>query len=394
MRSALLLVALLACNTPAPSLRLALAGPPAQACPSTDCLEIPMSCATIMSIRIIDPADPSAPFLSQCTEVPQDRKKDLCSLAVVELDKKALPIKTLEVQVAIYPRDAVTDPATGAVTCPADVKYDATKGFPVEQPNAPALGGRAFYHPGDEEIVVTLGCTDVMALNAAACLGANNTKITSTVLDFDTRIAASPALGDRLSVAVGEPHELNGAFVLNPADARQLDRTVSGPIPAWGGDVDLSFTTGACAEVLEDGAQATTTLTCKKDITPIDHQLDVPGTRLARTSLSQILNALQLPVFPDPGLTVGILVDYQNIPVPGFVVQATTGSVEYLSADRSTTVAGATTSNGIFVSTDAPYGTIFTSSGLGKNLEEPGLGGRVEGKVTIVILRFEKPPVR
>ena len=52
----------------------------------------------------------------------------------------------------------------------------------------------------------------------------------------------------------------------------------------------------------------------------------------------------------------------ENIPV-------TTGDpnihIAYLSANRANIIAGATSTNGIFMSTDAPYGTIFTAIGRG-----------------------------
>lgn len=353
-----------------------------------------MTCATVMSIRIIDPSDPSVPYLSQCTEVPQNGKSDLCSLGAVDLDKNVLPVADLEVQVAIYARDSILDPVSGVPVCPADVRYDATRGFPIEQPDTPALGGRTFYHPGDQEILVTLGCTNWMVLDDPSCVGATSTQVTSTVVDFDSRIGVSVALANRLFVSIGEPDdpEGDGSFVLNSIDSRQLDRSSSSTAPAWGSAVNLPFQHSACIEVLEDGGQSTTALTCKSGVSALDAQLDLTGTRLARTSLQEILTALQLPAFPDEGLTIGIVVDFQNIPAAGSIVQATNGTVRYLSADRTTTITGATSSNGIFISTDAPYGTTFTSSG-NQLTALPHLGGRVDGKVTIVILQYDRPPV-
>ena len=52
-------------------------------------------------------------------------------------------------------------------------------------------------------------------------------------------------------------------------------------------------------------------------------------------------------------------------------------------------VSNATTSSGIFVSSDAPFGTTFSvASGV---QAASGFGGLVEGKVTIVVLQYQNP---
>ena len=156
-------LAIAACHTPPPQLQLAFAGPPSQACPSTDCATMQVKCQTVMSIRIVDPTDASSPYLSQCVLV-SPQQGDMCALAGVHLDPTPIPVRDLEVQVALYPATVIPrDPMNPDVLlCPTKVEYSAATGFPVEQAQAPtpALGGRAFYHPGDQAVVVTLGCTD------------------------------------------------------------------------------------------------------------------------------------------------------------------------------------------------------------------------------------------
>ena len=189
-------LAIAACEPPSPSLQLRLAGGPAQPCPSTSCLEIGMACETWMSIRIIDPADPRTPYLSQCGQVPPNGRDDLCSLGNVNLAATPLPYRDLEIQVAVYPETAIEiDPLTGEGTCPTDVQYDAVNGFPVESASTPALGGRGYYRPGDAEVVVTLGCTNLEALNEATCVGAATVSVSATVEDFDLRLALDSERG-------------------------------------------------------------------------------------------------------------------------------------------------------------------------------------------------------
>lgn len=387
MRLAILFLGLAACNTPTPRLALVFAGPPSQACPATDCADIPMTCRTVMRIRIADPASTNSPYLDECVEVPVNHDQNMCAISTVDLVSTAIPVRDLEVQVALYPLSVIQpDPNNPALVCPARVAYNVATGFPVEQAPTPALGGHAFYHPGDETVVVTLGCTDLAAIGAS-CAVPDRVKVDATVVDFDTRftvMGGSPSLADRLRVSVGEPQVRNSVFVLDTADTRLLARSGLGPIPAWRSEVDLVFHKYACLEVLEDVGQSTATLRC--DAANATSGFALTGVWMAKERLDELLRALQLPEFPDEGLTVGIVVDGTGLPVAGAVVSPKQGTVAYLSKDRMSFAAGgATTSTGIFVSRDAPFGTEITTGGPG-GLPVSGIGGLVTGRVTLVIL--------
>jgi hypothetical protein len=67
------------------------------------------------------------------------------------------------------------------------------------------------------------------------------------------------------------------------------------------------------------------------------------------------------------------------------ICQSPTGSctIRYLSADKQSFTTGETTSNGIWVSEDAPYGTTFSRMGQ----VVPTFGGLVDNKVTTVVLQ-------
>lgn len=391
-----LVLALAACDPPSPGLRLRLADGPTQACPSTDCAEVPMACRTWISIRIIDPSDPFAPFLSQCQEVPQNRKRDLCSVGSVELEPETLPLRDLEVQVALYPESAIRfDPVTGQALCPTDIQYDTVNGFPVESPASPALGGRSYYRPGDEEFVVTLGCANLELLNDVACVGSPALPVAATVQEFDSRVSVDPVLASRLNVAVGEPRPSSTGYVLPPDDVRGLDRTASTP-PAWSAEVDLTFTSYACLTVLDDAPQSTTSVTCRT-AAMTDSYLDftgaVTGVWLAKASLDQLLAALALAQFPAEGLTIGIVIDQNSAELANQVVTASAGTVAYLSADRTSVGGTATSASGVFVSTDAPFGTVFSTAGGTPVTTAVAVGGLISGKVTIVVLQLKPPDV-
>lgn len=401
-RLAALALALAACGPPPPfDLRFRITQGPEESCigdkgtPAASCADVTMLCKAYVSIRILDPNDPTAPYISVCKLLVG--KQDLCSIAGVDLPQPLHPIQAqkLEVQIAVFPEGAITFDGNANPICPTDVQFTAT-GFPatVQCPDAdptncpvvPAVGGRAFYHPGDTETVVNLGCSDPAQLtDPMKCGGVSRIAVTATIDDFDTEVSVSPATADGLAVAVGEP--LGAELKLEP-----LARTVIQPIPTWGGDIDLKLMQFACLEVFEEVAQSTAALTCAQFMPP-KATIDLPGIRLAKSSLDQILATLNTPQFPPQGLVVGIVLDDLGNPAPNFVVTTSDpgAHIEYLSANRRNIITGGTSSSGVFVSTDAPFGTMFTThdsvhTGI-------GYGGLVANKVSIVVLQLNQPTV-
>jgi hypothetical protein len=97
---------------------------------------------------------------------------------------------------------------------------------------------------------------------------------------------------------------------------------------------------------------------------------------------------------------LGLVVDDENEPAAGVTIEVTNGaSVLYLSEDLGSVVEGATatTASGMFVSIDAPYAignqvTTWTVDGL-PAVVQPGYGGQVEAKVTVVLLQLQDPVI-
>lgn len=390
-RLGLLAALLVACSTPDLTIIYRVAdGATGPTCGTDDCAGVPMACASVLYLRVLRPSDPNAPFISICEDIRINGTKDMCSIGNVDLPVTELPRETLEVQVTVWPRELVVNDETGELDCgklPLD--FDATLGFPVAGPINPAFGGRTYYHPGDSETFVTLGCVDVGSVNAPSCAGQQAIQVTSTVGDFENLpFSVSSTIGDRLAVSIGEPKPFGDGTALNAANVAPLDRTAIGPTPAWGGGVDLQLQSSACIQVLEDGAQATSALRCRA-VMPTDTVLDLPGVRLPRSTLEQILGAMSLATFPEGGLTIGIVLDAVGAPIPGAVVDATGGTVEYINATRTGLVTGQTSNSGIFVSRDAPYGTTFSTFAIDATVS--ALGGIVDGRVTVVILQSDTP---
>jgi hypothetical protein len=391
-----MLGALAACSTPTPPIVLALSNKDDQQCPTTDCSMLPLPCRAVMSIQILDRDDPSTIYHSQCSPVEFDTHHTMCSLGAVELDPKTLvPVTDLIVEVAVFPASMIPGDPTkaGALQCPTNIKYSGANGFPEESAPAPVLGGRAFYHPGDASVNVTLGCTDLKLLEQS-CATSDLMSVTATVEDFEmlSSVPASPAgVASQLRVSVGEPRMLDTGFALRVSDTRALDlvaSTSSSSVALWQRDVDLQFHDFVCVDVVEAVAQTTAVLRCRP--MGAGSRVEAAGMWISRTEVQRILSALTplapLPLkFPDSGLTIGVVVDQAAIGIPGMVVTSAAGNVRYLTGQNMLS-ATSTSSTGIFVAPDAPFGTMFSTSGPGRPTVT-GIGGNVAGKITVVVLQ-------
>jgi hypothetical protein len=411
-------ISVAACGSDPPfSLRFKLTSGTTEQCigdtgvPAQSCADVTMLCDGVVQIVVAPPNDLTAPFTSVCKPL---SGKTVCAIAGVDLPRPAMPVadQRLLVTMAVYPAYRIPlDPISGELHCPPPFAFSAD-GFPttiqpicddtISDPNdpmycwpIPAIGGTAYYSPGDPETVVDLGCADLRQLtDRTTCLGQNVVAVTATVDDFDSEVPVAPSTADRLAVAVGEPMALTSTeWALDTANERPLARTVLQPVPGWGANVDLMFTSTACLAVLEDDAQATTALTCIP-VAPDQKTIDITGIRLAKTTLNQVLAAIGAPTFPSSGLVVGIVLDYLGNPLPNMAVTPSDPQVivDYLSADRSTIIAGGTSSTGIFITKDARavFGTTFSARG-GPLQIATGIGGLVDGKVDVVVLQFTQP---
>lgn len=410
MRLALALTALAACSQPPLTVTFDVTSGDEDACfimgdqRATSCSDVALSCRSVVSIRVYSPDDESSPYISVCKEL--TGQPDLCAIAGVDLPDPPQPIpdQTLEVDIVVFPYSAaMIDPVTGDLDCPVGVQFDAN-GFPIgadepctdapatQCPPDPAIGGRAYYHPGDSVTNVPLGCVDIAQVDSPTCSGSSSVEVMAAVDDFDTDESVPTTLADELTVSVGEPKvTANGSatqYTLDPADAFPLELTTMAPVPGWSADIGASFTS-PCVEVLEDGAEMTATLSCTSHVDPTATSLQFEGWRLSKATLDEILGALGMAEFPDAGLVVGVVLDPLGNPLANQTVTSGMGTIEYLSADRTTIVAGETSASGIFVSADAGFGTSFSvASGV---QTASGYGGLVEGKVTIVVLQYQNP---
>jgi hypothetical protein len=207
-----------------------------------------------------------------------------------------------------------------------------------------------------------------------------------------------------LTVSIGEPTGVavgtSTQYMLPTTATTQLALTAMAPTPAWSGTVDETFQVATCIEVVDLGvAETTPTLACMPAMMgaasiDFDGKAAPAGIHLARAELDQLTSALAEPDFSlDTGFVVGIVLDADGSPLANQVVAPSdpTATVQYLAATGSAYAGAATSTNGIFVSTDAPFDTTWTTQ-QGATLATTGFGGLVDGMVTIVVLQFPPAP--
>ena len=356
-----------------------------------------MSCAAVVSIRVFNPNTPTSPVISVCQELMMASTPTLCEIAQVSLPPPTSPVEaqTLEVEILVYPKNKLQLDANLAPICPAMVDI-GVDGFPTpslvpcsEQAcdPAPAVGGIAFYHPGDAETVVELGCADIKLLNNPVCTGPA-TGVTASVTDFDTLVSVPISLASHLDVEIGTPNVASPPTTFASSATLMLGTST---VPTWTGTIMATPDIG-CIQVDETDVPARTdTVRCKEAMAGDPMPDAFVGTRLAKATLDNILNVLGLPEFPDAGLVVGIVLDEHGNPAAGLQVSAdmvssTVPTIKYLSAMRNSVGGTVTSASGIFLSTDAPFGTEFSAMQNGEMAK--AVGGLIVGKVTIVVLQI------
>jgi len=401
VRAAIGVVAVLAaCDADSLKIAFQLSSGPVQACPSAvapaapTCADVPVLCDAVLDLRIGRPSDPPEAYVALCEPIPRGARQDLCSLEQVDLPVRQLPKDTLEVQAMIWPRDAVrADPVTGALDCkeiygqPVSIGF-GVNGFPEEVTPSPSLGGRAYYHAGDGQTVITLGCSDLAAVNRPVCTG--QIELRASVSSFEDPLApvTSPA---GLLVSVGEPRYVANRDEYEWRSIQALNPLSAPPPPTWFAAIDaIEIEDSICVEVIADSGTNTPSVRCVRTDASA-RQLELAGTWLPRSRLQQILAGLGLSEVPPQGLTVGILLDEQGRPAAGYQIKTSpVAEVQYLTAGDQVVPGGVvTTQSGAFVSQQAPYGADFRA--FPQNMLQPraqAVGGRVNGTVTLVVLRL------
>ena len=392
MKRALLAITLVACGPDSVPFDILLSfdrSVDGLACPSDSCSGIAKACEAVVSLRVLDATDDDLLF-SECARLPRDG--DLCSLGQLDLGGELFPNTMVKIQMAIW---AYSEETEG---CPA-VEFDfAGKHKPTPGVPTPAIAGQTYFRVGSSATApLMLGCINTDALNAPSCQVVNNPLVTAIVKNFDTDVEVPNTLVERLTVSVAEPNGniVPDSWIIRSNELVELDASIVGT-PVWEGEYPFGFTETACVQVLTDSLGAVATIRCypagPEDL--IENELFAEGTLLDDTTLDLIQQALGGGDLPNTGLVVGKVFDHNGVPAVGVEVTPSFGTVQYLSADLSAVEGTRTSSSGVFVSTDAPYAgstgetNFWTATDDVVPSEGVVIGGRVIGKVTVIVLRL------
>ncbi|HUH02228.1 MAG TPA: hypothetical protein VML75_09535 [Kofleriaceae bacterium] len=366
-------------------------------CPSAQCSDYGMACGATLGVRIVDAdtLDDEEPreLFERCIAVAA--APDLCAIADVPIAFEEVPTRTLQVQVTIW---AATPPGQ-IPTCPDDV-FDL-RGIPISQDPQPAFGGVAFVEAGTDPVAeVRLACRDPQLINAPACLTTN--RVTVRMDDMQTVVPVRIEDARSLNVAVGEPRLDTSidppVWVIGPADQYQMELVDPGPIPpVWNRNEVPTFSSTACVLSSADVAQPITAVSCTRDLTlESDGRLDVTGLMLTEEVLGQLLQAANLDGFPPKGLVIGRVVDHLGAPLGGVTVTPVPDdnvNVAYVSSTRdSISLFGPTSTDGFFISFEAPFGTQWQASSLDGRMQASDFrAGLITGKASVVIIEMTAP---
>jgi hypothetical protein len=227
--------------------------------------------------------------------------------------------------------------------------------------------------------------------------------VTATIDEFQSQFPVTTAsdTAEHLRVAIGEPRASGLGFVLDPSDVHELallDDTSAGAsdTATWTANIDnLAINQYACIEVFDESANGPGMVRCARASTasPLAQALALKGIWIDPETVAKVLENLSSDPWPTSlqnGLTLGMVINGAT-PASGYVVLSSNASgnlsqsptVSYLS--DSGFGGSATSSNGLFISRDAPFGTQFSIGGQG--LPTMGVtGGAVNSKITVVIL--------
>ena len=403
------LSAALACDGDLPreaqlSIRIAADSPEDEVlrgCQSSLCQDYAMDCGATLMLRVSDPdtgevLQNSGEPLLRCIAV-APANDGLCSLRNLGTELElAVPALDMRVEVALWNPNQL-----GVGDCrqllselsPYEL-FDAhgrpQRSFLGDPDMVPALGGAEYFRAGqNEDLQIRLDCHNQARLRE--CSLVPTTLIRATARDITTLLPLRPEQARLVTVRVGEVRNDSAnpempRYLLDQLEPIPLVSDVAPPL--YETTLERRFGDEVCTASLEDTPQATSSAHCEAVQTNAD-TIELAPLHLPKSTLSAILNALNLDSFPPAGLVVGRVVDESFSPAPGVVVTPSEGSLVYLSDDLSTADALFTSDSAYFVSTDVPYGTNFTAAHFdGRRHTGSPNAGLIEGKVTTLLIQL------
>ncbi|HLU67728.1 MAG TPA: hypothetical protein VKZ63_15700 [Kofleriaceae bacterium] len=366
-------------------------------CRSARCQDYGMSCGAVLSTRIRDTENGDVLVANSCEEVPPSAT--LCGLSGPPSQTFFnIPPHRLRIEVAAWRRDVLTPNPGQALSCPDGDLFTLQGTVRPDFAPQPAFAGAAYFDAGSEDKVaeIRLSCSDPDQLDLGECGLTRTTLVRVGVEDIETALDITSRQAQNLTVGVAEPRPMPDGqggtrVVIDGGDTIALS-LVDGPVPSFANEVEGPFGETMCAVIVDLTPQSTAAVGCGT-FPPGESPIDLRGVLVAKSTLDQILAAMDRTSFPPDGLVVGRVVDHTGAPLSQVAVTPSSGTVEYLSPDRSALIGAETSSSGLFIARDVPFGSTWTAihSVDGRREEGELRAGLVSGKVTPLIIRMQAP---
>lgn len=367
-------------------------------CSSERCDDFGLSCGARVSVRIVRASNGDV-VSSTCAEVAPS--ETLCGLGNLPPGSNVffdLPPEMLRIEVAAWNQDVLSAAPELDGECPNREIFDL-QGIPLTSFSPqPAFAGAVYFDAGSDETeaVVPLACPDPSQLDTTEC-APPVTELLTEVTDMERLRPAGDADAAGLLVRAAAPRtRIEGdqtVTVLDTADAFVLDREATGGA-RFSTLVSGSISGNLCSLVLEQTAQATTSVVCgrpkQSDVVQLDSAL------LPKGVLDQVLAAVGLSEFPAGGMVVGRAFDLETgEPLAGVTMvpdEGGAGAVQYLDSSRTGTLGDRTFDNGYFIAQGIPFGTHWSATSDSGLIAAGSLvAGDVEGHVTVLLVPMLSP---
>jgi hypothetical protein len=347
------------------------------------CEAIAMTCDAKMRIRVVDAEDPNLPYYTHCFDLPAGG--DACKLGELAIVPSEIPNTMVKVQVAVWAAGSLGPDDVAADGCPVTAEF--VNGVPKLENPLPALGGEAYFDVGhDRTAEVELGCPNLAALDCP------DTSVTVVATLYDLGVVRQTARDvPRLTVKLGVPVDQgDGTYTINQAQLVELTAT-DGEEPTWRLRLDYRPEGVQCLWVLYQAPQSTAALTCFDTvIDEVRGELRARGFVVKPSDVDNVLKSMDLQLFPDRGMVIGLVVNGVNLQVAGAVVSPTPLSPIHYPSPLFPPVARASTSElGMFVSLEAPFDAWWSAfDETGAVDDASARGGLVAEHVSVVLIRL------
>ena len=303
-----------------------------------------------------------------------------------------LPARPLRVEVAAWSADVLAAAGLDG-ECPEGNLFDLA-GRPLVGLNPqPAFAGASYFDASSAETLasVRLSCPDPGSLNTSDC-APFRVQVRASPIDLET----PPEQDEPASLPSGLLVRMAGVSEVLDGDglpATEVDNDAIVVLedeatgPTFAADIfESELPSPICVLTLEQTPEATTSIVCGTYNTL--STTEVSAATLPKSTLDEILAAIDLSQFPERGLVIGRVYDeLTGEPLAGVqLIPELGGTIEYLNSTRDDTLSDRTFDNGYFIATDVPFNSAWTATTDDYTATAELRGGLVRNVVTLLLV--------